>query len=110
MHAAEMAVAAATEAATAATAQAAEAAAALPPLREIEADARTVLERHRVAQEQIAGEEQARPGRAWPRRSGASRQLRQDLAHAEQLQRDAAAADQRLAAEEAALGGGRRRA
>ena len=102
LHAAEMAVATATDAATTAAAHAAEAAAGLPKLREIEADARTVLERHRVSQEQIAGEEQrARValGEA-QRRIG---QLRQDLTHAEQLQRDATAADQRLAAEETTL-------
>ncbi|HEY0181652.1 MAG TPA: AAA family ATPase, partial [Rhodopila sp.] len=102
LHAAEAAVAAATDAATAATARAAEATSALPPLREVEGNARTVLERHRVSQEQIAGEEQqARVALAEAqRRIG---QLRQDLAHADQLQRDAAAADQRLAAEETAL-------
>jgi chromosome segregation protein len=102
LHDAEVAVAAATDAATAATAHAAEATAALPPLRETEANARTILERHRVSQEQIAGEEQqARValGEA-QRRIG---QLRQDLTHADQLQRDAAAADQRLAGEEAGL-------
>jgi chromosome segregation protein len=102
LHAAEAAVAAATDAATAATTQATEATTALPPLREVEADARTVLERHRVSKEQIAGEEQqARValGEA-QRRIG---QLRQDLTHAGQLQRDAAAADQRLAAEETTL-------
>jgi chromosome segregation protein len=102
LHTAEVAVAAATDAATAATTHAAEVTAALPPLREIEAQARTVLERHRVSQEQIAGEEQQAKvalGEA-QRRIG---QLRQDLTHAGQLQRDAAAADQRLAAEETAL-------
>jgi chromosome segregation protein len=102
LHEAEIAVAAATDAATAASAYAAQATAALPPLREIESNARTVLERHRVSQEQIAGEEQAARvalGEA-QRRIG---QLRQDLAHADQLQRDAAAADQRLVAEETTL-------
>jgi chromosome segregation protein len=102
LQAAEASVAAATEAAAAAATRAAETASALPPLREIESNARTVLERHRVSQEQIAGEEQqARValGEA-QRRIG---QLRQDLTHAGQLQRDAAAADQRLATEEAAL-------
>jgi chromosome segregation protein len=102
LHDAEVAVAAATDAATASTARAAEATATLPKLREIEANARTVLERHRMSQEQIAGEEQqARValGDA-QRRIG---QLRQDLTHAEQLQRDAVVADQRLAAEEAGL-------
>ncbi len=102
LHDARMDVAAATEAATAAATHATEAAAALPPLREQEAEARTVLERHRVSQEQIAGEEQ----RARAELAEAQRrigQLRQDLAHAQQLQRDAAAADQRLAAEETGL-------
>ncbi len=102
LHDAEIAVAVATDAATAATAHAAEATAALPPLRETESNARTVLERHRVSQEQIAGEEQAARvalGEA-QRRIG---QLRQDLAHADQLQRDAATADARLAAEDTTL-------
>ncbi|HEY4041110.1 MAG TPA: AAA family ATPase [Rhodopila sp.] len=102
LHEAEMAVAAATAAATAAVARAAETAAELPQLRETEAKARTILERHRVSQEQIAGEEQAARvalGEAQRRIA----QIRQDLAHADQLQRDAAAADQRLAAEEATL-------
>ena len=102
LHDAEIAVAVATDAATAATAHAAEATAALPPLREIELNARTVLERHRVSQEQIAGEEQAARvalGEA-QRRIG---QLRQDLAHADQLQRDATAADQRLVEEATTL-------
>jgi chromosome segregation protein len=75
---------------------------ALPPLRETEAVARTALERHRLAQEQLAAEEQ----RVRAALSDAERrfgQLRQDLVHAEQLQRDAAAAEERLAAEEAVL-------
>src|ERR1700733_10356976 len=102
LHEAEMAVATATDAATAASAHATEIAAGLAPLRETESNARTVLERHRVSQEQIAGEEQAARvalGEAQRRIV----QLRHDLAHADQLQRDAAAADQRLAAEEGAL-------
>jgi chromosome segregation protein len=102
LHEAELAVAAATEAATTASARAAEATAALPPLREVEADARTVLERHRVSQEQIAGEEQrARAALAEAQRRIA--QIGKDSGHAEQLQRDAAAADQRLATEETTL-------
>ncbi|PPQ34280.1 chromosome segregation SMC family protein [Rhodopila globiformis] len=102
LQAAEQAVAVAAEAVKATATQATEAAAAVLPLREREADARTVLERHRVAQEQIAGEEQrARTALAEAqRRIG---QIRQDLAHAQQLQADAAAADERLAAEEATL-------
>nr|WP_294526430.1 AAA family ATPase [uncultured Rhodopila sp.] len=102
LHEAELAVAAATEAATTATARAAEATAALPPLREVEANARTVLERHRVSQEQIAGEEQrARAALAEAQRRIA--QIGQDTGHAAQLQSDAAAADQRLALEETTL-------
>jgi chromosome segregation protein len=102
LHEAAIAVATATDAATAASTRLAEATAALPPLREIESNARTVLERHRVSQEQIAGEEQA----ARTALGEAQRrivQLRQDLAHADQLQRDAAAADERLATEQTTL-------
>jgi chromosome segregation protein len=102
LHEAELAVAVATDAATAATARATVATAALPPLRELEANARTALERRRVSQEQIAGEEQQARialGEA-QRRLG---QLRQDLTHAGQLRRDAVAADQRLATEETGL-------
>jgi chromosome segregation protein len=75
---------------------------ALPPLRETEGDARTALERHRVAQEQIAAEEQ----RARSALGDSARRLsqsRQDLTHAEQFQRDAATAEQRLTTEDAAL-------
>ncbi len=102
LHAARMAVAGATEAAGQAAAQAAEAAAALPPLRATESDARTALERHRVAQEQIAAEQE----RARAALADATRrlnQLGQDLAHAEQLSNDSAVAEARLAAEDAAL-------
>ncbi len=102
LHDAELAVAAATQAVTATSARAAEATAALPPLREAETDARTVLERHRLAREQIAGEEQrAKAALADAQRRGA--QIAQDLGHANQLRRDAAAADQRLAVEETGL-------
>ena len=102
LHQAELAVASATGAATAAMERATAAAAVLPPLREIEANARTALERHRVSQEQIGvEEEQARIalGEA-QRRLG---QLRADVNHAGQLQRDAVTADQRLATEEIQL-------
>ncbi len=102
LHAAGVAVAAATEAATQATAQATEAAAALPALRSAESDTRTALERHRVAQEQIAAEEE----RARAALADATRrlsQLGQDLAHAEQLRRDSDAAEARLGTEDAAL-------
>jgi chromosome segregation protein len=102
LHDANMAVAAATEAVTGTTAAATEAAAALPALRESESDTRTALERHRVAQEQVAAEE----GRARAALADAVRrleQLRRDLAHAEQLRNDAAAAEARLGAEDATL-------
>jgi chromosome segregation protein len=102
LHAARMTVAAATEAATQAATRASEAAAAMPPLRAAESDARTALERHRVAQEQIAAEEE----RAHAALADATRrlgQLGQDLAHAEQLRNDSEVAEARLAAEDAAL-------
>jgi len=103
LHAAESAVATATETATAATTQATHAAAALPPLRETESDARTALERHRVAQEGIAAEEvRARAALAAARQR--LEQLVRDHAHAEQLRRDAAAAEARLGAEDSSLG------
>ena len=99
---AQAAVEQASLAVTEAAERATTAAEALAPLRVAESDTRTSLERHRVAQEQIAAEEQ----RARAALSDSTRrlgQLRQDLAHAEQFQRDAAAAEQRLAAEDATL-------
>ncbi|HET6607907.1 MAG TPA: AAA family ATPase [Rhodopila sp.] len=96
------AVIAATEAAAAAASNATEATGSLPTLREEEAEARTALERLRVAQEQIAAEE----GRARAALADAQRrlaQINQDLVHAEQLQRDAAAAEGRLSTEETDL-------
>ena len=102
LHAARMAVAAATEAATQAATQAAEAAAALPPLRAAESDARTALERHRVAQEQIAAEEE-RARAALADATTRLGQLGQDLLHAEQLRHDSEVAEARLGAEDAAL-------
>lgn len=74
----------------------------LPPLREAEAEARTALERHRVAREQIAGEEQ----RARAALAAAAQRLGQiarDLQHAEQARSDAATAEARLATEDRAL-------
>lgn len=102
LHGAQIAVAAATDVATAATAHAAETTAALQPLREIESNARTILERYRVSQEQVAGEEQAAKVALAEaqRRIG---QIRQDLTHAGDLQRDAGAANQRLVTEETGL-------
>ncbi|MBN8905364.1 MAG: AAA family ATPase, partial [Rhodospirillales bacterium] len=102
LHEARQAVAQATEAATAASAAATDAVAVLPPLRETEGETRTALERHRVAQEQIAAEEQ----RARAALQSAAQLLAQtgrDLAHAEQLSRDAGAAESRLAAEDSTL-------
>ena len=102
LHAAGIAVAEATAAAAEAQARAAAAQAALPALREAEAVARTGLERHRVAQEQIAAEEQ----RARAALAEAARRLEQlgkDFGHATQLRRDAEAATARLAEEDATL-------
>ncbi len=102
LHEARAGVATATEAATAAGAAATEAAAALPPLRESEAAARTALERHRLAREQIeADAERARSALDAARQRLA--RLAGDLAHAEQLERDAAAAERRLADEDMGL-------
>jgi chromosome segregation protein len=102
LHAARMAVAAATEAATQAATQAAEAAAALPPRRVAESDRRTALERHRVAQEQIAAEEE-RARAALADATGRLSLLAQDLEHAGQLKSDSQAAESRLAVEDVAL-------
>jgi chromosome segregation protein len=102
LHDAGLAVAAATEAATGATTLATERAAELPALRETEAAARTALERHRLAQEQIAAEE----ARALAALAEAERRLAvlsDDLAHAERACRDAEAAATRLDVEAAAL-------
>ena len=95
---AQAAVGAATIAATEATTAATEDAAVLPPLRTEESDARTALERHRLAQENLIAEE----NRARAALSAARQRLEQlarDLTHAEQLSRDATAADARLATE-----------
>ena len=102
LHEASLAVAGATGTLTDATAQATEAASALPALRETEAVARTALERHRIAQEQIAAEEaRARADLAEAERRLAV--LTDDLAHAERACRDAEAAATRLGAEAQAL-------
>jgi chromosome segregation protein len=77
-------------------------AATMPPRRAAEAQARTALERHRLAAEQIAADEaRAREALAAARQRLA--QLGRDLAHAHQAQRDAAAAAERLAGEDARL-------
>ncbi|MCL2428306.1 MAG: AAA family ATPase, partial [Alphaproteobacteria bacterium] len=104
LHDARQTVAAATETATAGAAIATEAAASLPPLRQAEAEARTTLERHRFGQEQVALEE----ARALAALAGSAERLAQigrDLAHAEQLRRDAEAALARLAEEASSLDG-----
>ncbi len=75
---------------------------ALPPLRETEAEARTALERHRLALEQLAAEvSRARVALEEARRRLA--QLHTDLGHAGQIRADAVAAEARLAEEDAAL-------
>jgi chromosome segregation protein len=102
LHDAGLAVAAATAAATEAQARAVEAQAALPALREAEAAARTGLERHRVAQEQLAAEE-ARARDALAEATRRLAQLGQDLGHATQLRGDAEAAEARLATEDSGL-------
>ena len=85
-----------------AIARAEAASAALPGLRAGEAEARTALERQRLAQESRAAEEI----RARAALEDAERRLAQiarDLSHAEQVSADAAAAAARLAGEEARL-------
>jgi len=102
MRDAEWSVAEATNLVSATQATATETAGALPPLRETEAEARTNLERQRVAREHMAAEE----NRAWAALSAARgrlAQLRADLDHAEQIRTDAMAAEARLVAEDAAL-------
>jgi chromosome segregation protein len=102
LQAAGAAVAEATAAAAQAAARAAEDAAALPELRSREGEARTGLERHRIAGEQLIAEE----ARARDALAGAEQRLAQiesDLGHAAQQQRDAQAAGERLAAEDGRL-------
>ena len=102
LHDAGLAVATATAEATAAAAAATDGEGALPELRTREADARTALERHRVAQEQIAAEE-ARARTALAEAIRRLETLDRDLAHAGQLRHDAVAAEQRLAGEDASI-------
>ncbi len=102
LAAAREAQAAAAAAARDATSAAEGAAGLLPELRNREGEARTVLERRRIANEQIAGEER----RARDALAAAAQRMAQivrDLAHAEQLRSDAAAAASRLAAEDRRL-------
>ena len=74
----------------------------LPPLRAAEADARTALERQRVAAEQLAAEE-ARAKAAIGAAIQRLEQAKRDLDRARGLMRDAAEAERRLAAEDATL-------
>lgn len=81
---------------------AAEAADKLPPLREAEGSSRTTLERHRIAREHLAAEEdRARAALDDARRRLA--ELRTDLEHAGQVRSDAIAAEGRLASEDSIL-------
>ena len=104
LHAAGQAVALATEAAAAAQARSTEAAAALPPLRLLEAAARTALERRRLEGEQIAADE-ARTRVALRAAAQLLTQIEADLAHAGQLRADAEAAVARLLDEDQRLAG-----
>ena len=102
LHEAGLAVATATAAATQAAAEATQGEGVLPELRTREADARTALERHRVAQEQIAAEE-TRARSALAEATKRLEQLDRDLTHATQLNRDARSAEQRLVEEDARI-------
>ncbi len=95
---AEAAVAAHIEEARSLAARADAAAASLPALRDAEGEARTALERARMALEHITAEER-RAAAALAETRAAREQLARDRAHAEQLREDAAAALARLAEE-----------
>jgi chromosome segregation protein len=99
---ARAAIAAAAEAAATHAQDATAAAEALGPLRGVEADARTALERSRVAREQIEAEQQAARAALAAAREAVQR-IGRDRQHAEQLRRDAEQAEQLLAAEATAL-------
>jgi chromosome segregation protein len=74
----------------------------VPPLRLAEADARTALERQRVAAEQLAGEE-ARARAAIAAATQRLEQATRDLDRARVMMHDAAEAERRLAMEDATL-------
>jgi chromosome segregation protein len=98
------AVARAAAASVAASAEADQAMLRLPGLRETEAQARTALERHRLAGEQIAADiARAQQALATAREQAA--RLEQDVAHAERQEQDAREAMERLDAEAARLAG-----
>ena len=105
---AELAAAEAGDLVETARAAATETADALPALREAEADARTTLERHRVAREHLAAEAD-RAKAALDEARARVRQLRDDLAHAEQIRADAVAAEGRLVSGRRDFGAGGRR-
>ena len=102
LKAARDAVAAAVAAASAAGIEAAEAVAALPGLRTAEGEARTALERHRLAREQVTAEA-ARAKEALNAAAARRTQITRDLTHAQQATRDAEAAATRLAHEASRL-------
>ena len=96
------AAAAASQTVATSTTHAAETAAAVPPLRQIEGDTRSALERLRLAEEQLNAEE----ARARAALDDAKRRLAQleiDLSHADRMREDAGAAHDRLGVEDAAL-------
>ena len=99
---AEVAAAEAAEVVATTRAAAARTADALPALRETEAASRTTLERQRVAREHLAAEAD-RARSALEEARARLRQLREDLAHAEQIRSDAVAAEGRLVLEDAIL-------
>ena len=91
-------VAATAEAVALTQRQASEAALATPPVRTVEADARTALERHRVVREQVAAEV-ARAREALAAATARLTQTTRDLTHAQQVSADGTAAAARLGAE-----------
>jgi chromosome segregation protein len=102
LAAARAAVGACADEAKASQARAEAANTALPALRAVEADARTALERHKLAREQVAAEA-ARARDALAAAAQRRAQIARDLAHAEQAQTDSASATARLAAEAQSL-------
>jgi chromosome segregation protein len=95
-------IARATAAAAAAAQQAATATDSLPPLRAAEAEARTLLERARIAREHSEAEQQQAAAALAAARAAVA-QITADRAHAAQLQRDADTAEQALAQEATSL-------
>ncbi len=102
LAAATQAVALAAEASVAASATADRAMLRLPGLRETEAQARTALERHRLADEQIAADI-ARAEQALATAREQAARLDEDVAHAGRQEQDAAQSLERLEAEAARL-------